>query len=141
MFTRRVWLAVVVALSVAGISTAADKKMSFEVYQDAKDEFRWRLKDGEGSIVATSGQGYGKKADCTKMVGNFQEDISKYTFEVYEDNKKDQRFRLKAKNGNVVGSSNGSYKTKAEAETAIKAIQKGAKDAKVVELEKEKDKN
>ncbi len=140
MFTRRVWLAVVVALSAAGIAPAADKKMSFEVYQDAKDEFRWRLKDGEGAIVATSGQGYGKKADCTKMVGNFQEDISKYTFDVYEDNKKEQRFRLKAKNGNVVGASNGSFKTKAEADAAIKEIQKGAKDAKVVEVEKEKDK-
>jgi len=136
MFTRRAWLAIVVALSVASVAPAADKKMSFEIYQDAKDEFRWRLKDGEGSIVATSGQGYGKKADCTKMVGNFQEDISKYTFEVYEDNKKDHRFRLQAKNGNVVGSSNGSFKTKAEAETAIKEIQKGTKEAKVVELEK-----
>ena len=58
----------------------------------------------KGTNVANSGQGYGKKVDCKKMVENFKDDISKYTFEVYEDNKKQQRFRLKAKNSNVVGS-------------------------------------
>jgi uncharacterized protein YegP (UPF0339 family) len=38
--------------------------MTFEIYEDAKREFRWRLKSGNGQVVATSGQGYKAKADC-----------------------------------------------------------------------------
>lgn len=137
MLTRRSWMAAVVLFLGASFATAADKKMAFEIYPDAKGEFRWRLLDGEGTNVANSGQGYGKKADCKKMVENFKDDISKYTFELYEDNKKEQRFRLKAKNGNTVGASTGSYKTKADAEKTVEAIKKGTKDATVTEKEKD----
>lgn len=137
MLTRRSWLAVVVLFAGAAVAAAADKKMAFEIYPDAKGEFRWRLLDGEGANVANSGQGYSKKADAKKMVENFKDDISKYTFEVYEDNKKQQRFRLKAKNGNTVGASTGSYKSKDEAEKAVEEIKKGTKDATVTEKEKE----
>lgn len=138
MFTRRTVLAFAIALLTSTFAAAADKKMGFEIYPDAKGEFRWRLLDGDGTNVANSGQGYGKKADCKKMVENFKDDISKYTFEVYEDNKKESRFRLKAKNGNTVGASTGSYKTKADAEKAVEAIQKGAKDATITEKDGEK---
>lgn len=136
MFTRRSLFAALLALPLAAALASAADKMTFELYADAKDEFRWRLLDTDGKNVANSGQGYGKKADCKKMVENFKADISKYNFEVYEDNKKESRFRMKAKNGNVVGASTGSYKTKADAETAIKAIEKGVKDAAVKEIEK-----
>ncbi len=135
MFARRSLIAFAVAMFASTFAAAADKKMAFEIYADAKGEYRWRLLDGEGTNVANSGQGYGKKADCKTMVENFKDDISKYTFEVYEDNKKETRFRLKAKNGNTVGASTGSYKTKAEAETAVEAIKKGTKAATVKEVE------
>ena len=121
----------------AGLTSAADKPMSFELYADAKSEFRWRLKDGEGKIVATSGQGYGKKADCKKMCENFAADISKYAFEIYES-KDGFRWRINAKNGNTVGSSSGGFKTKDEAEKSTAAVKAGVKDAKVIEVEKEK---
>lgn len=129
MSPKRTVLGIALAVAFAGLATAADKKMSFETYADAKGEYRWRLKDGDGTTVATSGQGYAAKADCTKMVDNFKADISKYTFEVYEDNAKKYRFRMKAKNGNVVGSSNSGYDKKADAEKVVEAIKKGAKDA------------
>jgi uncharacterized protein YegP (UPF0339 family) len=138
MFSRRSLLAAFAVVPFLALSAAAaDKKMTFEVYADSKNEYRWRLKDGDGANVATSGQGYGKKADCMKMVENFKADISKYDFELYEDKSKEQRFRLKAKNGNTVGSSSSSYKTKADAEKVIAAIKAGAKDAQVKELPKE----
>lgn len=135
MFARLSVLAFAIAILGSAFAAAADKKMAFEIYADAKGEYRWRLLDGEGTNVANSGQGYGKRADCKTMVENFKDDISKYTFEVYEDNKKEQRFRLKAKNGNTVGSSTGSFKTKAEAETAVETIKKGTKTATVKEVE------
>jgi hypothetical protein len=36
----------------------------FEVYQDSKGEYRWRLKSGNGQIIATGGEGYTSKAGC-----------------------------------------------------------------------------
>ena len=38
--------------------------LSFEIYKDAKEEFRWRLKSRNGQIIATGGAGYKDKADC-----------------------------------------------------------------------------
>src|SRR5262245_45981325 len=109
----RALLALTLFAALAGIAVAADKKMTFEIYPDAKSEYRWRLKDGDGKNVATSGQGYSKKSDCTSMVDKFKADISKYKFEVYEDNAKKFRFKMMASNGNEVGASNGSYEKKA----------------------------
>ncbi|WZO98416.1 DUF1508 domain-containing protein [Isosphaeraceae bacterium EP7] len=37
---------------------------SFQIYSDKKGEFRWRLRAGNGKIIATSGEGYKAKADC-----------------------------------------------------------------------------
>jgi uncharacterized protein YegP (UPF0339 family) len=34
----------------------------FELYQDAKDEYRWRLKSANGQVIATGGEGYASKA-------------------------------------------------------------------------------
>ena len=129
--TRRMILGFALYAASACVSLAADKPMTFEIYADKGDDFRWRLKDGEGVNVANSGQGYKDKRSCMTIVENFKADITKYEFELYEDAKKETRFRLKAKNGNVVGASTGSYKTKAEAEKVSEAIKKGAKDAKV----------
>jgi uncharacterized protein len=36
----------------------------FEVYKDAKDEWRWRLEASNGQTIATSGEGYSSKASC-----------------------------------------------------------------------------
>ncbi len=36
----------------------------FEVYKDARGEFRWRLKATNGQTIATGGEGYTSKAGC-----------------------------------------------------------------------------
>jgi uncharacterized protein YegP (UPF0339 family) len=136
--TRRLFGAVLAVLATAGMAAAADKNWTFEIYTDKADDFRWRLKDEDAKTVATSGQGYGKKADCKKMCDNFVADISKYTFEVYEDKGGGFRWRINAKNGQTVGASSGSYKTKTEADKTIEAVQKAVKDAKVDDKTKEK---
>ena len=37
------------------------KRSHYEVYQDAADEWRWRLRAKNGRIVADSGEGYSTK--------------------------------------------------------------------------------
>lgn len=67
---RRRWLgAVAGGLAVAGAGAtapahAASAGATFEIYQDARKEYRWRLKASNGQVVATSGQGYKSRADC-----------------------------------------------------------------------------
>ena len=36
----------------------------FELYQDARGEYRWRLKAANGQTIATGGEGYTSKAGC-----------------------------------------------------------------------------
>lgn len=139
MRTRRSWLAVVTLAVVAGTGLAADPKLTFEVYPDANDQYRWRLKAANNKILATAGQGYAAKADCKKGVERIKADAAtKLTFEVYEDKAGEHRFRIKATNGRVIGAASEGYKAKADAEKAVAEIKAGAKDAAVVEKPKEK---
>ena len=50
------------------IKKDAATKLTFETYEDAKKEHRWRLKATNGQIIATSGQGYKDKRDCENAV-------------------------------------------------------------------------
>jgi uncharacterized protein YegP (UPF0339 family) len=108
--------------------------MKFEIYRDAAKEYRWRLKAPNGQIVASAGQGYKAKADCTKGVERLQGDLSKYKFEVYQDKAKEYRWRLKAPNGQIVASASEGYNAKADCEKAIESIKKGAAGAKVEDM-------
>lgn len=36
----------------------------FEIFQDKKNEYRWRLRAANNKIIADSGEGYKKKSDC-----------------------------------------------------------------------------
>lgn len=38
----------------------------FEVYQDRRGEWRWRLKAANGRILTASTEGYRRKRDCWK---------------------------------------------------------------------------
>jgi len=140
MFTRRRLFGVcglLVALTVMGgngqlQARQAGGKLKFEIYQDNAKEFRWRLKSANGSILATGGQGYKAKADCKNGVERIKQDAAdKLKFEVYEDNKKEHRWRLKATNGQVIATSSEGYKSKADCEKAIDVIKTGAAKADV----------
>lgn len=50
--------------------------MKFEVYKDKKGEHRWRLRHGNGNILATSSEGYAAKASAMKCIENVQASAS-----------------------------------------------------------------
>jgi len=126
-----------VALMGLSAMAGADGKLMFEVYQGKDDQFRWRLKDGD-STLATGGQGYKAKADAKKGIASVQKAAAnpKANFEIYEDESKAQRWRLKASNGQTIASSSGSFKTKADAEKAVATVKAGAPKAEIVEIKK-----
>jgi uncharacterized protein YegP (UPF0339 family) len=51
--------------------------LTFEVYKDAKGEFRWRLKSSNGQAIASSGEGYKAKADCLHGIDLIKEGAAK----------------------------------------------------------------
>ena len=54
-------------------------------------------------------------------------------FEIYKDSKGGFRWRLKASNGRVIGSSGEAYKAKADCRNGIELIRKGAATATIEE--------
>jgi uncharacterized protein YegP (UPF0339 family) len=58
-----------------------DAAAVFEVYKDSADEFRFRFKDAEGTLVATSGKGYKTKAECVKIVETIKKEAAKAKIE------------------------------------------------------------
>ena len=118
----------------ASAAQAADGNLKFEIYQDAKKEYRWRLKGSDDKLLATAGQGFSAKADVRKSVDRIINNLEKQKFEIYQDKSKEFRWRLKASNGQVVASSSGGYATKADVDKAIDAIKNGASKAQVSEL-------
>lgn len=128
---RTLGLATLVCV-MAGLAQAQGEKMKFEVYKDSKDEVRWRLKSGNGQIVAVASEGYKAKQDATKAIMSIQSGLDKLKFEVFEDMAKEYRWRLKASNGEILAVAGESYKNKADAEKGATFL-KDAKSAEVVD--------
>lgn len=42
--------------------------MWFEIYNDEKDEWRWRLHAGNGDTIATPGEGYVNRQECLAAI-------------------------------------------------------------------------
>ena len=54
--------------AIERIKKDAATKLTFETYEDAKQEHRWRLKATNGQMIASSGQGYKDKRDCEHAI-------------------------------------------------------------------------
>ena len=48
----------------------------FEVYKDARGEFRWRLKASNGQTIATGGEGYTTKAACMNGIDSVKRNVN-----------------------------------------------------------------
>jgi uncharacterized protein YegP (UPF0339 family) len=57
----------------------------FQVFKDAKGEYRWRMRAGNHEIIATSGEGYKNKSDCQHGVDLVKRDAPAALVEVLEE--------------------------------------------------------
>lgn len=106
--------------------------------------FKFALKAGNGETIATS-EIYSTQAACIKGAESVAKvapeanladltvggEATNPKFELYEDKGGQFRFRLKARNGEIIASSEG-YKTKASCENGIESVRKNAADAAIV---------
>lgn len=116
------------------------------VVRETATGIKFDLKATNGQVIATS-EVYTTKAACLKgiesvkvnSVGEVEDQtvepivaVKHPKFEMYQDKAGEYRFRLKAKNGEVIAVSEG-YKSKDSCENGIESVKKNAPDAEIVE--------
>lgn len=120
----------------------------FEI-KKVKTGIKFNLKAGNGEIIATS-EVYSAMTSCKSGIASVQKNapiaalenqtVEGYAteknpkFEVYTDKAGEFRFRLKARNGEVIAVSEG-YKAMASCLNGIESVRKNAVDAKIIEVE------
>ena len=119
------------------------------VVKATKTGFVFNLKAGNGETIATS-EVYTTEAACMKGVESVRKNaaeakfedqtvaevtaVTNPKFEMYTDKAGEFRFRLKARNGEVIAASEG-YKAKASCLNGIDSVRRNAPDAAVEKLE------
>lgn len=117
--------------------------------KQTKSGFKFDLKAGNGETIATS-EVYTTEAACMNGVESVRKNapaanvedqtVEGFTaathpkFEVYADKAGEFRFRLKARNGEIIAVSEG-YKAKSSCQNGIEIVRKNASDAEVVKEE------
>ncbi|MBO4300349.1 MAG: YegP family protein [Desulfovibrio sp.] len=115
------------------------------VIKQAKKGIMFNLKANNGEIIATS-ETYTTEAACNNGINSVKNNaveakledqtmegftpVTNPKFEVYKDKAGEFRFRLKARNGEIIAVSEG-YKQKASCLNGIESVRKNAPDAAV----------
>lgn len=122
------------------------------VIKTTKTGFTFSLKAGNGEVIAVGGEVYNslasikngiasvaKNAPIANIEDQTVEGFETQTnpkFEIYKDKAGEFRFRLKARNGEIIAASEG-YVKKDSCKNGIESVRKNAPDAPVIEPEAE----
>ena len=134
---------------------AVASKARFELYEDAAEQYRWRLVHRNGNIIADSSEGYastqkakqGLESVRNNAPGAYVDDTSKddeppteggskATFELFSDNADKWRWRLVHDNGNIIADGGQGYSSKQKAKQGLDSVRTNVEGAPV---EDEKD--
>ncbi len=121
--------------------------MSKFVIREVSSGIKFDLKATNGQVILTS-EVYTTEGACRNGIESIRknapianledqtvegfESVTHPKFEMYEDKAGEYRFRLKARNGEIIGVSEG-YKAKASCENGIDSVRRNAPEAEVVE--------
>ena len=119
------------------------------VVKETKSGFRFNLKAANGEIIAVS-EAYTSETACMNGIESVRKNavdakledqtvadfaaVTNPKFEVYKDKAGEFRFRLKARNGEIIATGEG-YKAKASCLNGIDSIRRNAPEAAVVKEE------
>ena len=124
------------------------------IIKSSKAGFSFSLKAGHGEVIATGGgEVYNTLASVKNGIASVAKNapeanledqtiegfqtVNNPKFEIYKDKSGEFRFRLKAKNGEIIAASEG-YVKKDSCKKGIASVRKNAVDAPVIEPEPEK---
>lgn len=118
----------------------------FVISTTKNGEFTFNLKAGNGQVILSASETYSTEASCRNGIESVKknalahvedqtvegyETLTHPKYEMYKDKAGEFRFRLKARNGENIGRSEG-YVAKASAVNGIESIGKNAPDAEIV---------
>lgn len=102
----------------------------FEIYQDNRGEFRFRLKASNGQTILTS-EGYKAKSGCENGIASVQKNAPEDgRYESKETKSGKFMFNLKAGNNQVIGTSQ-SYESTSARDNGIESVKKNAPGASI----------
>jgi len=119
----------------------------FVISKTKNEEYTFCLKATNGQIILEAGESFKTLATCKNSIESVKknalshvedqtvegfETLTHPKYELYLDKAGEYRFRLKARNGEPIGKSEG-YKAKDSALNGIASVGKNAPDAEVVE--------
>lgn len=105
----------------------------FEIYKDKKEEFRFRLKAGNGQTILAS-EGYSNKSGCENGIESVKNNApNDDRYERLESSGGSPYFNLKAGNGQVIGTSE-MYSSTSAMENGIESVKSNAPNATVDDL-------
>jgi len=119
----------------------------FVISQTKNEQFTFNLKATNGQVILSAGESFATLATCKGSIESVKknalahvedqtvegyETLTHPKYELYQDKAGEYRFRLKARNGEPIGASEG-YKAKASALNGIESVGKNAPEAEVVE--------
>ncbi|WP_336037458.1 YegP family protein [Halobacterium yunchengense] len=117
--------------------TAEDSQATFEVFEDAAGEYRWRLVHDNGNVVADSGEGYSSRHNAERAIDGVKANagpgeylrFDPASFEIYRDVAGEWRWRLVHQNGNVLADGGQGYTRRRDARRAVDAVRDRVPDA------------
>ena len=119
----------------------------FVISKAKNEEYTFCLKAGNGQVILTAGETFSSLDSCKNSIESVKknalahvedqtvegyEELTHPKYELYTDKAGEYRWRLKARNGEPIGKSEG-YKSKDNAENGIESVGKNAPEAEVVE--------
>ena len=133
---------------------ASTSKATFERYEDNAGQYRWRLVHDNGNIIADGSEGYASKQKATQGLESVREnapgapvvDISKdetadqdegssATFELFEDDAGQYRWRLVHDNGEIIADGGQGYSSKQKAKQGLESVKTNVSGADVTDVE------
>ena len=123
----------------------------FEYYTTAKGFYNYRLKSSNKETIAVSGgTGYASLSGCKAGIESVRknakapiedqtlrkfEQLPNPKYEIYLDKADKYRFRLRARNGELIATSEDGYATKDSCKKGIVSLEKWSKTAEIVKAE------
>jgi len=116
---------------------------TFELYADAAEEWRWRLRHDNGNVVGDSGEGYASKSNAKRALATVREHaaaadylrVDPTAFELFRDAAGEWRWRLIHENGNVLADSGEGYSSRSKARQGLDSVRSNVADAGVADLD------
>jgi uncharacterized protein len=102
--------------------------MNFEVYADAAGKYRWRLKGGNGQIVASSGESFASKSNAERAAEGFKASAKTATYTVFGSGTA-WYWNAKASNGEKIASGGESFVSEDNAQRAADNVRDNAGSA------------